>query len=379
LKLLIFTDWFTPGYKAGGPVRSLLNLTRVLQEEVDIYVFTSNKDLGAKEPYPDIPANEWVTFEGKIRVFYSSRKRQRLRAIRRILLEVEPEVIYLNSMFSPVFTLRPLWLAWRGKVMQRIVLAPRGMLRKSALQFKRWKKKPFLQLFRLSGLHRRICFHATDEQEKIDVQKCFGKEVEVKQLFNFPVSVGKYVEKETPSGAGYRFIFVGRLHPIKGLHQALAYLLEVNAPLQLSIVGALEKAAYWRQCQEIMGILPGHIRVDYLGELPPSELEAQLRQHHFFILPTQGENFGHAIFEALAAGLPALISDQTPWRDLETQKAGFDLPLDDPQNFIHHIEMAANMDFKEYRQWSCSAWQFASGHVHSSDLKQQYLELFVNG
>jgi hypothetical protein len=78
LKLLIFTDWFTPGYKAGGPVRSLLNLTRGLQEEVDIYVFTSNKDLGAKEPYPDIPANEWVTFEGEIRVFYSSRKRQRL-------------------------------------------------------------------------------------------------------------------------------------------------------------------------------------------------------------------------------------------------------------------------------------------------------------
>jgi hypothetical protein len=65
LKLLIFTDWFTPGYKAGGPVRSLLNLTRGLQEEVDIYVFTSNKDLGAKEPYLDIPANEWVTFEGE--------------------------------------------------------------------------------------------------------------------------------------------------------------------------------------------------------------------------------------------------------------------------------------------------------------------------
>ena len=35
-----------------------------------------------------------------------------------------------------------------------------------------------------------------------------------------------------------------------------------------------------------------------------------------FLLPTGGENFGHAIFEALSCGVPALISDRTPWRDL---------------------------------------------------------------
>ncbi|MCB5288098.1 MAG: glycosyltransferase, partial [Candidatus Cloacimonetes bacterium] len=42
--------------------------------------------------------------------------------------------------------------------------------------------------------------------------------------------------------------------------------------------------------------------------------------------------------ESLAAGTPALISDQTPWRDFEKYGAGWVLPLNNMNNFIDCIE-----------------------------------------
>ena len=67
--------------------------------------------------------------------------------------------------------------------------------------------------------------------------------------------------------------------------------------------------------------LPSNVRVAYGGVVAPDEVTAVLRRHHLFFLPTHSENFGHVIVEALAAGRPALVSDRTPWTDLEAAGA----------------------------------------------------------
>ena len=107
-----------------------------------------------------------------------------------------------------------------------------------------------------------------------------------------------------------------------------------------------------------------------------NELAEILKQHHLFILPTTGENFGHSIFEALLCGRPVLISDQTPWLGLAAKKAGWDLPLAEPDKFTEAIEVAAGWDQNSFDAWAEGAWQYANAFIKNPEIHSQYLQLF---
>jgi len=372
--LLLLTDWFAPGYRVGGPIRSTVNLAKALQNDLDIRILTSHKDHNSNTPYPNIEANTWLTYDKNIQVFYCSESHQNLKTVKKIIQDVQPDSIYLNSMFSPVFTITPLRLLLQKQISCPVILAPRGMLKESALQFKATKKKIFLNLIKGLGLHKKIHFHATTAEEAQYVKKIFGRNSRVTTLNNLPAAVDNYQIKEKTDPC--KLIFVGRIHPIKGLDHLLSCLKTVTKPVSLSIVGHLEDEKYWDRCLKIIHSFPPHITVDYLGELPHHLLKTKLEEHHFLALPTQGENFGHAIFEALASGLPVIISDQTPWRELCPKKVGWDLSLNQPSAYSQALEAAAAMDQATYNQWSRSAWQFAKDYIDHSNIKQQYLELF---
>ncbi|RMG75161.1 MAG: glycosyl transferase family 1, partial [Bacteroidetes bacterium] len=102
-----------------------------------------------------------------------------------------------------------------------------------------------------------------------------------------------------------------------------------------------------------------------------------IQQAHFSTLPTLGENFGHAIFEGLLAGLPVLISDRTPWRGLEAREIGWDLPLEQPEAFVRAIQQAVDMDQETYDRWSRKAWEYARDFKNDPALLEQTRALFV--
>jgi glycosyltransferase involved in cell wall biosynthesis len=116
--------------------------------------------------------------------------------------------------------------------------------------------------------------------------------------------------------------------------------------------------------------------VNFAGEVANKNVPSFLAVNHIFALPTSGENFGHAIFEALAHGKPVLVSDQTPWRGLEPKTAGWDLPLDQPAAFENAIRQAVGFNDQEMTQWSRGAWQFVHDHVQQNNLKEAYQRLF---
>ena len=99
-------------------------------------------------------------------------------------------------------------------------------------------------------------------------------------------------------------LFVGRIHPIKNLDLLLEILAEVKTTVQLTIVGSVEDAPYWEKCRKIIGENAGFGTGGVCAErsIANRELPAVIAKHHIFALPTKGENFGHAIFEALAVG-----------------------------------------------------------------------------
>jgi glycosyltransferase involved in cell wall biosynthesis len=375
-KILLFADWYEPGYKAGGPIRSCVNFARYMQEGYQVYVFTSDRDLGSPEPYDTIKTDKWLVTEGGVNVFYCSPAGLNWQNIRKQLTVVGPDFIYLNSMFSTKFTIFPLLINRLYRLKNKMVLSPRGMLRASAVEFKSFKKKIFLNCFRWMGFQKSIYFLASDDTEVKDVQRYFGRASRVALIPNFPAALPEtpgIIEKKKGE---LSLIYIGRVHPIKNLDFLLHLLRDVKAWIGLTIVGSLEDKAFWQTCQEMIGVLPENIRVTYAGEMPNHRLPAITAAHHLFILPTKGENFGHAIFEALALGKPVLISDQTPWRGLTALKAGWDLSLDRPELFREVIELAADFGQEQYDSWCNATRDYVKNYIRQLNLKEEYQKLF---
>lgn len=101
-----------------------------------------------------------------------------------------------------------------------------------------------------------------------------------------------------------------------------------------------------------------------------------LFEHHFFVLPTLGENFGHAIFESMLAGRPVLISDMTPWLNLRDQGCGWDIPLSKPEMWKQQIEACVSMEDQEYAKLSKSTHSYAKSWLEQSDLVASMLRIF---
>ena len=180
-KILLLVDWFTPGYKAGGPIQSSVNVAFALKEYYDIWVCTTDTDHGETVPYENIPSNQWINFqEEDIKVYYAKKATLDKKQIKEIIAQSGADYIYLNHLFSPLFVVYPLWLRYTGKVKTQVVLCPRGALYDSALAIKPLKKKIFINLFRLLGIHKPILFHATNEREKKAIIDFFpGSKVKV--------------------------------------------------------------------------------------------------------------------------------------------------------------------------------------------------------
>ena len=375
-KIFVFADWYEPGFKAGGPIRSCVNFAENMQGDYEVAVFTTDRDLHAKAPYPGIRTDQWIRNGKGIMVYYSSPAGLGWGNIRRQLRDQQPDFIYLNSMFSVKFTLFPLLMSRLYGQRARIILSPRGMLKDSAVQFKSGKKKLFFTFFRRLGFARKIHFIASDETEVKDVHRYFGAAIRVTMIPNFPALLPPAPPPAEKTPGEVSMIFVGRIHPIKNPDLLLRLLKDVRATVRLTLVGSLEEPAFWQECEGLIRQLPAHIKVEYAGEIPNDRLPAITAGHHIFVLPTRGENFGHAIFEALALGKPALISDQTPWRHLTAAKAGWDLSLHQPEAFREAIETAAAFTGEEYADWSRASRGFVERYLEQQNIKAEYLKLF---
>jgi glycosyltransferase involved in cell wall biosynthesis len=375
-KIMILVEWFTPGYKAGGPIQSCLNIAVALKDHYDIYVFTTDTDHGEITPYDGILTNEWFVNEQLgITLYYMRRKTISFKQVLKEITIIAPDFIYLNLLFSPHFLIYPLWLKYRNKINASVILCPRGTLYDSALSLKWYQKKPMLFLYRKMNIQRLIKFHATNEREKRAIEHFFpGSNILVAN--NLPnVNQPGFTSLQKDRGQ-INCIFISRIVPIKNLLFILKFLEKITAQVNLTVVGPEENALYWNECKNKISTLPDNITVTYLGARNNKELMGLMQQHHLLILPTTGENFGHVIFESFLAGRPVLISDQTPWLNLPHLNVGWDLPLDEPAAFVNALEKAANWDQHEFNVFAKAAWQYAQDFINDPLLTKPYHQLF---
>ncbi len=354
--ILTFVSWYQPGYKAGGPLKSISNLVASLGEEFKFRIVTSDRDIGDNVSYPGITPGRWYAV-GNADVCYLSPTMQRISWIAKIMRETPHDMIYLNSFFNPRFSIMPL-LAQRLHLAPRrtTILAPRGEFSVGALALKAAKKRSFIIASRLFGLHSDLFWQASTGFEAADIRRVLrNNRIKVKVAKNLIVASDLAQSAEPPvrtvkrqEGQALRVVFLSRVSPMKNLHFALQVLVQVKVTVEFSIYGPREDAAYWEKCEALMTLLPPNIKVNYRGPVRPNQVISVLSKHDLFFLPTLGENYGHVIAEALAAGLPLLLSDQTPWCGLEKLGIGLDLPLDDVVPFVAYIEHLGRASAEEF-------------------------------
>jgi glycosyltransferase involved in cell wall biosynthesis len=374
--IIIFVDWYLPGFKAGGPIQSVSNFVSSFKTEFDISIVTSDRDLGDDKPYSNLKLNEWVSFNG-YKVMYLDRQHQNNKIYRSLFTEKKYDFVYLNSLFSLPFTIKPLYEA--RKYGLKIVLAPRGMLGDGSLKIKTFKKRVFLFFTRFIRFFKHITWHATTKEEIRNIKVYIGKHAEIKLAPNLAVLAQNFVPRQKNINC-LRLFYLSRISSIKNLHNALNMLRNVQSSysVQYFIIGPVDDKNYWARCNEIINTLPAHISVEYLGAVPNHKLFEILKCYHFLFLPTLHENYGHAIIESMIAGCPVIISDKTPWLNLYEKGVGWDIALDNPDKFTGAIETCARMGQGEYNAMSLRAYEYAKQVTENPEVVETNRRLFEN-
>lgn len=378
--VLVLAAYYLPGYKAGGPIRTISNLVAALGDEFDFRIFACDHDYGERRPYGGVAVNAWNQAH-QARVFYADAAGRRPFRMSGTAADVAPDVVYVNSLFSPVFSIIPLVLRRIGLMAPRAswIVAPRGECSSGAIALKSMKKRLFLAAARLTGLHLGLLWQASSAHEAADIERVLGVPREsIRIAPNVTAPVDRHLTPPIPRHDSTRLsvCFLARICAMKNLAFVVETVRRCACDIDLHIYGPIDDAGYAQTCRQLAPEGDSSLTVSWHGEVPHERVRSVLAAHDLFFLPTLGENFGHGIFEALAAGVPVLVSDRTPWRDLDEAGVGWVRSLDDGDAFVSVIEGLASMAPKDRLAMRDRALAYAAKVAESSESRDANRRLF---
>ena len=376
-RVLVCMDWYEPGFKAGGPIRSVANIVNALKHEFEFYVLTSAFDLGETEPYPDVELDQWFDKDGVI-IKYMSRANMKPAAIKGNILEIDPDVLYLNSLFSKLYTLVPMSLVRKIPV----IVAPRGMLGAGALDIKRTKKSLFLKLSKLTGFYKRVTWHASTHEEEQEIRTVYGQGANVVIAQNIPTSqqleLSDILEKRATGKV--RFVFISRIAKKKNLHLAIQAMrrIKTKQEVEFHIYGNIEDEDYFKKFKKYIRQYD-NITIEYCGALNPALISNTYLYADYFLLPTMHENYGHAIVEAWANGCPVIVSKNTPWKNLRVRDLGWDVSIEEGiEELTNALQEAIDLDLGDYLTMVRESYNYFKNEISDEEIIEANRKLFEN-
>ena len=238
---------------------------------------------------------------------------------------------FLNESDYDIYHANALWMYQchiTAKVARQkgrpYIISPHGMLYPTALKIKRRKKWPMLKLWFSKDIHSASCLHATCREE-MEHCRTFGYKGPIAVIPN-PVVFPKGVEVSKVKPVQKSIGFLGRLHPIKKVENLLrGAALAINKgchPFTIEIMGKGSEEYeqfLWNEVERLslkeavhfIGFVNGKEKYDRLGKL------------HALMVPSEQENFGMIVPEALICGTPVYASLGTPWQELNDEACGW--------------------------------------------------------
>jgi glycosyltransferase involved in cell wall biosynthesis len=381
-KVLVFCDSYLPSIQSGGGMWTVVNLVERFADRYDFFVVTRNYDgKGDRRPFTTVKTGEWNSV-GNARVFYLAADDVTQASSVRLVREVAPELVFLNSSMSGP-CMKFLVARRRGLIDRRIpvVLAATGELSDGCLADKTAKKKLYLAAARATGLFDGILWKASTELEVGEIRRRAGAKSDIAVAADLtPKTIlPDYDAAAKPAKVSgeARLIFYSRIVPKKNLRFLLEVLQTIqNGSVILDVVGPFENMPYWRECEELIAKLPANITVNVAGPVAYETGLERLFASHFFVLPTLNENFGYVFIESMAAGTPVITSENVVWTDWEENNAGLRIPLGDQQRWRQEIERCIAMDTDEFGATSDAARRYALDWLGRTDAEEANAKVF---
>jgi glycosyltransferase involved in cell wall biosynthesis len=256
------------------------------------------------------------------------------RAVLRELVE-RCDVCHIHALWEPV---QPCVASLCRRYGKPHIFRPCGMLDRWSLGRRGWKKKLYLALRLRRHLKRCDGVHAVSELEREEIERLeIGPPIIVEpnglNLEEFAELPVRGVFRERAGlGDGPIALFLGRLHPIKGLEVLVeAFARTGESAWRLVLVGPVEDEAYARRLQASAERLGVADRVVMTGEMRAAERLEALVDADLFVLPSRHENFGVSVIEALAAETPVIVSDRVGvHHEVSDEEVGEVTPADAP-------------------------------------------------
>ena len=370
-KILIMYLGYKPARTYGGPVNSINNIVEGLGNKFDFYIITSNHEFRSMERLSNIE-DGWNTL-GKAKVLYLSEEELSMKNIINKIYEVEPDVIYLNSIFLYKFLFSSLKYIKNNKI--KLIVAPRGELCKNALKLKRAKKEVYIELLKFINIKNKVIWHSTSNEETMQIcNKLNICKKNIKQVEVLPTNVINNENKTVKKEKELKCVFISRICEKKNLLSAIKYVKSANSNITLDIYGFIEDIKYWEKCKKEIGDLK---RIKYCGKLEPNRVISTFSKYNLFLFPTFSENYGHVIAEAMMGGCPVLISNQTPWNDIKKENAGFVVKLGNDKEFIDTLNMVYDMSSFEYDKLQRNCEKYIERKIDYSRILKKYEDLFL--
>jgi glycosyltransferase involved in cell wall biosynthesis len=375
-RVLAFIDSYLPGEKGGGPIQSLESLVRGVGSEFIFTIVTRDRDLGDSRPYDGVK-NGSLRNIGGAQVLYLKYDLFHVLYMFRLISTAKYDLLYLNSFFSRRSSILP-FLLWRLGFAQSvpILIAPRGELSAGALSIKRKRKTLYLFLAKQLGLYSRAHWAASSNLEREEIRRVMrpGRATDTKpDTRNEAIYVArdmaaaetirfmpKAIARREKTVGRAKIVFISRITRKKNLDFALDVISAARGFIEMEIFGPIEDKEYWRECCAKIDRLPKNIAAIYRGTVHHKNVAEIMYNSDLFLFPTLGENYGHVIVEALVNGCPVIISDRTPWRELNSKGVGFDISLDAKDDFVRAVQTIVDMDNQCFQAFSLKVRDFGN-------------------
>lgn len=381
-RVMIFIGSYLPGTKSGGVTTSISNIVAKLSTYYEFYIVTADRDKGDIQPYKSVETECWTRY-GYANVYYCQKYDSSIKKLREIINSVEVDVYYINGFYNRCDNLGVLLLHKLGKIARKpIIIAPRGIFSMGQYEKKRLARMAVRVLFRLCGFDKSVFWHSTSELEKNDILKHFPKVSE--RIYVVPnisgITIRESSVQPNKQRGSLKIVFVSRISEKKNIKFIVESLKCIRGNVECDLYGMIgteDDKRYWAECQRLAEEIENKtVRVLYKGEVGHDKIPDIFAGYNLFFFPTFGENYGHVIAESLANGCPVMLSDTTPWIDLEVNHAGWVYPLSDKRAYVTKLQELIDMDDSHWRIYAEGALNYAASNIDETEKIDKHVRLF---
>ena len=369
-KIIVFSRFFLPGFKAGGPIKSLKSLIdRNEFKKNKIFIITSDRDQKSKA-YKNIKLNQ-ILIKKEFEIIYLSKYKQNIFSFYKLIKQFNPSIIILNSFFDFNFSIK-INLLNNLFFKKKVIIFSRGELLKDAINIKKIKKNVFIFLAQKFNFYNKVKFLTSSMHEKKNIKFLF----KINKVKFFPIPLNKInsinLRKLDYNRKNFKILFVSRIFKNKNLLFCLKILKNIKFNYVFNVAGPIEDSKYWNKC--LVYAKENKINLKYLGSLTNEKIPQLMKNSNCFLFPSEFESFGHVIFESLSNGLPVITSSNTDWHNLKLNNCGGSFELKNIHYFINELIYLNSCSKKMYSKIRRNAYKYSQNIYkrNSVNLKNNY-------